>query len=170
MCAWPAWRLLLPVDSARQPFRVRTAYTLTDAEQRRVLVGSFRAAARVQPDLAALRERLLAVGGAEVCLVCYEEDLPQLLARGRAYSGRRALRRPGARSRCHANVARLHEQDSDGYRIATGYALSEDGPWRQHSWGLAADGRPVETPPPRVAYFGFDLTAAEADAFCDLQD
>ena len=160
----------MPHDSARRPFRVRTVYTLTDAEQRRILGASFRAAARAQPDLAALRERLLAVGGAEVCIVYYEEDLPQILARGRADSGRRALRRPGARSRCHANVARLHEQDPGRFRIAAGYALSDDGLWRQHSWGLAADGRPVETPPPRVAYFGFELTSAEAEAFRDLQD
>jgi hypothetical protein len=31
-------------------------------------------------------------------------------------------------------------------RIASGYALSSDGLWRQHSWGMdVADGRILET-------------------------
>lgn len=156
-------------NSRQRPFRVRKSYVLTDAEQREFLSRQCEALAREQPGIKTVRDRLLAIGGAETCLVGREEERDQMLTRGRAYSGRRAIRRTGERSRCHANVAGLHEQDPAGCRIATGYALSDDGIWRRHSWGLGPDGRPIETTTPRVTYFGFDLTANEADAFCDLQ-
>jgi hypothetical protein len=156
-------------NSRQRPFRVRKSYVLTDAEQREFLSRQCEALAREQPGIKTVRDRLLAIGGAETCLVGREEERDQMLTRGRAYSGRRAIRRTGERSRCHANVAGLHEQDPAGCRIATGYALSDDGIWRRHSWGLGPDERPIETTTPSVAYFGFDLTADEADAFCDLQ-
>jgi hypothetical protein len=38
-------------------------------------------------------------------------------------------------SRCHENVARLWTDKRWGLvAIGTGYALSEDGLWRRHSW------------------------------------
>ena len=123
-------------NSRQRPFRVRKSYVLTDAEQREFLSRQCEALAREQPGIKTVRDRLLAIGGAETCLVGREEERDQMLTRGRAYSGRRAIRRTGERSRCHANVAGLHEQDPAGCRIATGYALSDDGIWRRHSWGL----------------------------------
>jgi hypothetical protein len=41
--------------------------------------------------------------------------------------------------------------------IGTGYALSEDGLWRQHSWGLREDGGVVETTSGREMYVGLRL-------------
>jgi hypothetical protein len=47
-------------------------------------------------------------------------------------------------------------------RIATGYTLSADGLWRQHSWGLdAGDGRVLETTERRVRYRGYVLNDVE---------
>src|SRR5579875_1884149 len=42
----------------------------------------------------------------------------------------------GSPSSCHANVSALWAQ-ARVEAIGTGYALSADGLWRQHSWGLA---------------------------------
>ena len=47
----------------------------------------------------------------------------------------------------------------------TGYALSDDGLWRQHSWGLLTDDRVVETTVARLRYFGAILTDPAAAEF-----
>ena len=47
-------------------------------------------------------------------------------------------------------------------RIAFGYALSTDGLWCQHSWGVdAEDGRIIETTERRVRYYGLILNDDE---------
>ena len=48
--------------------------------------------------------------------------------------------------------------------IGTGYALSVDGLWRQHSWGVARD-LIIESTEARVKYFGRLLRGADADMF-----
>lgn len=48
--------------------------------------------------------------------------------------------------------------------IATGYALSGDGLWRQHSWGVLRDGI-FETTETRLKYFGIVLQGERADYF-----
>lgn len=118
----------------------------------------------------ALRAGLLAFGGDYVNVLGYDDAIPALLSRGQLWSGRGAAMEPGARSRCHANAARLWAADPASTLVATGYALSEDGLWREHSWGIRVDpGSPevqvIETTTPRVAYFGFVLTDAEAKGF-----
>lgn len=49
--------------------------------------------------------------------------------------------------------------DGEIASIGTGYALSDDGLWRQHSWGLEADGVVVETTFERRSYVGIVLPA-----------
>ncbi len=121
-----------------------------------------------QPEWVELESKLLALGG-EAVVYANEEDMKKLLTRGQAFPGRGALMMLGAPSRCHANTARLHEANEDNSRIVTGYALSPDGLWRQHTWGLTGTegrGRIVETTQKRVRYFGFILTPKEARRFC----
>jgi hypothetical protein len=65
---------------------------------------------------------------------------------------------------CHANAAALWI-NGDVTSIGTGYALSADGLWRQHSWGMDADGTVVETADKRVTYVGVTL----ADGTATLQ-
>jgi hypothetical protein len=66
--------------------------------------------------------------------------------------------RRGMPSECHANTALMFVRSKGAVRIAFGYALSDDGLWRQHSWGVdAKDGRVFETTERRVRYFGFVL-------------
>jgi hypothetical protein len=49
--------------------------------------------------------------------------------------------------------------------IVTGWALSEDGIWRQHSWGIDWKGRLVETTLPRTRYFGVYMVRETANEF-----
>jgi hypothetical protein len=68
-------------------------------------------------------------------------------------------------SSCHQNVASLWRGRKFGIvGIATGYALSEDGLWRQHSWGVLRDGV-LETTETRAKYFGIVLQGEKADHF-----
>jgi hypothetical protein len=48
--------------------------------------------------------------------------------------------------------------------IATGYALSDDGLWRQHSWDVLRDGI-LETTKARQKYFGILRQGKAADHF-----
>lgn len=72
----------------------------------------------------------------------------------------------GDRSDCHRNAVRLWRQGAAA-AIGTGYALSDDGLWREHSWGVESDGRVVETTEPRVAYFGVTMSGEGAEWFAD---
>jgi hypothetical protein len=69
--------------------------------------------------------------------------------------------------RRHQNVASLWKQRKKRSRlkaIATGYALSEDGMWRWHTWGIGAT-HILETTLVRLQYFGIPMDAEDADAF-----
>lgn len=48
--------------------------------------------------------------------------------------------------------------------IGSGYALSADGLWRQHSWGILRDGI-LETTERRIKYFGLILQDERANRF-----
>lgn len=114
------------------------------------------------PELEPLKRKLLSLGGTAAC-IWGEPDYEAIMTRGQAWDGRDVLRGPGAASRCHGNVSRLWETNKD-FRICTGWALSDDGMWRSHSWGLLGD-KIVETTASRVGYFGFVMTDDEAARF-----
>jgi hypothetical protein len=70
-----------------------------------------------------------------------------------------------AKNSCHWNVAHLWKSENRQISgIGTGYALSEDGLWRQHSWCLTSTGI-LETTELRHTYFGVRLEGAAADQF-----
>jgi hypothetical protein len=133
-------------------------------EQQRFLRERAKPLIAAQPGLLVLRDRLLDLGGKEVVFFCPESDLSALLARGRSFPAARSRRRRMERSHCHGNVARLYFESRGRIRIATGYALSEDRLWRQHSWGVEGE-TVIETTEPRVAYFGIELTVVKAALF-----
>lgn len=115
------------------------------------------------PIYSLLESKLLAVGGNSVCYQS-EPHLSEIVERGIQFGGKSRTFR-GERSRCHGNVARLWNQFKDeGFEIVTGYALTEDGMWRQHSWGRM-DGFTIETTVKRKKYFGVILTKDEAANF-----
>lgn len=89
-----------------------------------------------------------------------EPDLDALLAGGSAMTSHVQLS-PGEPGECHGNVAACWI-DGTIASIGTGYALSGDELWRQHSWGLTSDGELVETTDQRRAYVGIALAAGPA--------
>jgi len=86
-----------------------------------------------------------------------EPDLEGLLVNSSVFEPAARLL-PGDDNACHGNVAVLWI-DGQIASIGTGYALSDDDLWRQHSWGVDADGVVVETTFPRSGYVGIVLPA-----------
>lgn len=115
-----------------------------------------------------LRDKLLSFGGQEACLPVYEEDLVKILDRGQLWVGDRITMMRGRPSQCHMNSAYCWDANKDKAALCTGYALSSDGLWRQHSWCIhlkPRKNRVVETTVERIAYFGFVMTEQEATEF-----
>lgn len=121
-----------------------------------------------------LRDLLLSKGGCEACLPVMDEDLMNIIAYGQLWDNNTTRMMKGRPSQCHSNSAELWYNNKYSYKnghaviICTGYALSSDGFWRQHSWLVHAKSRAnviIETTKPRVAYFGFGMTYAEAEQF-----
>lgn len=119
-----------------------------------------------------LHNILLTIGGSETCFPVYEEDMDAILARGKYYPGRSWMMK-GQSSQCHRNSCELWENNYQEHDISicTGYALSSDGMWRQHSWLVwRKEGENkktiIETTQKRVAYYGFEMKEEEAKEFC----
>ena len=129
-------------------------------------------AAKVQPDLLKLRSLLLALGGKRFCPpLGFEYDLEALLKSGFIIPGPPAIIKKIQSHACHRNVADTWRKNNHGglVAIATGYALSDDGIWRQHSWGLMPTGI-CETTVPRDKYFGTLLFDEKAERFASCND
>ncbi|WP_200213881.1 hypothetical protein [Micromonospora coerulea] len=92
-----------------------------------------------------------------------DADLDQLLT-GAQPQGPAFRLLQGADNGCHANAAILWI-DGTVAAIGTGYALSDDGLWRQHSWGIDAEGTLVETTFERRLYLGLALSDIAALQF-----
>ncbi len=122
------------------------------------------------PKMYSLREKLLSFGGESVCLPAYEEDIDNILLHGQFWFGSNAKKIKGEPCRCHSNSCKYYlNAKKEDVRICTGYALSEDGMWRQHTWVIAHKARSnqiIETTEPRIGYFGFVLTTEQCKGFC----
>jgi hypothetical protein len=129
------------------------------------LEGRLEAAALQQPEVRVLRELLLKLGGIELVVPPKPDpDLPDLLVSGQVTGGSVVLKEL-EEGRCHENVAEMWvDKKYDLTAVATGYALSEDGLWRQHSWGIR-NGEIVETTALRLKYFGKSMHGSDADEF-----
>lgn len=114
------------------------------------------------PELLPLRKKLLSIGGEEI-VPRFEEDLDEIMQRAKLF--RKNVRFiDGSPSSCHSNVAMLYQRGI--VKIATGWALSDDGLWRQHTWGID-NNEIIETTETRNKYFGFILNTAESELFVD---
>jgi len=136
-----------------------------DQYQRSLLRRRLRAAIAQQPEIKALRALLLGIGGAELVAPPWRDcDVPLLIRAGFVMEGGVRLKIM-ERNSCHRNLSRLWERKRNGLiGIGTGYAMSGDGLWRQHSWGIGRHGI-VETTQARVKYFGLILQERDADSF-----
>lgn len=111
-----------------------------------------------------LKEKLLDIGGWAAVIPVVEEDLKKLMTRGRKFPGRSRTMR-GEPCRCHSNSAFCWDENRELCRICTGYALSRDGVWRQHSWVLTNQGTIIETTEKRIQYYGYIMTHEECELF-----
>ncbi len=117
------------------------------------------------PELVKLEKKLLTFGGEMVALQ-YEKDLDKILKRGIILNGLNPITNIGEKSSCHSNTCYLWDANQDRIIIMTGWALSRDGVWRQHTWGFdKKTKRVVETTENRVAYFGYKLNKSEMIKF-----
>ena len=148
--------------------KVRKLKTLVPSRRWRQLLndkGFTRRYPFANPKLEPTKKLLLAIGGWAVCLPYIDEDYNRILERGKRFPGRSQMFL-GQPSQCHSNCADLWDQNKDKVQICTGYALSKDGVWRQHSWCYDFETKRVlETTVKRIQYFGFILTDVEADEF-----
>jgi hypothetical protein len=136
-------------------------------DQEKHLRRRLREAVKSQPDLKRLKTLLLRFGGDFlVAPPKVDPDVPMLLHSGFLTSGPIKLKIMDTSS-CHQNVAAAWKGRRFGIvAVATGYALSEDGLWRQHSWGVLRDGV-LETTVARLKYFGIVLQGRLADRFAE---
>lgn len=137
-----------------------------------------------------LRDILLSYGGEEVCLPFGDEDIDKIINRGLLFVINDENEDVGQivhydeliglPNQCHRNSCYLYKcnevqvEYEDCVKIMTGYALSNDGMWRQHSWCIAYMGEDyiedsiiIETTEERVAYYGFIMNEDECEEFCN---
>jgi hypothetical protein len=69
----------------------------------------------------------------------------------------------GEPSGCHGNAVRLYLTGKADF-ITTGYALSEDGLWRQHTWANTKT-KLIETTVQRTMYYGVTLEGVRLATF-----
>jgi hypothetical protein len=134
-------------------------------DRRRFLRRRLHEAIEQQPEIRAFRRLLLSLGGLELVAPPRPDgDVPRLITAGFVMAGSVKLKIM-ERSSCHGNISRLWGRKRGGLvGNGTGYALSGDGLWRQHSWGIARQGI-VETTQVRVKYFGRLLQGSDAESF-----
>lgn len=111
-----------------------------------------------------LKNKLLDIAGWAAVIPVVEEDLEKLMTRGRKFPGRSRTMK-GEPCRCHSNSALCWDENRELCSICTGYALSRDGVWRQHSWVLTNLGTVIETTEKRIQYYGYVMTPEECELF-----
>ena len=113
-----------------------------------------------------LKRRLLKVAGQAIC-IRHEPDIHPIVNRGQFFRGYNARMMKGDPCRCHSNSAAMWDANRNKVRIVTGYALTDDGMWCQHTWCIDKDDKPIETTEKRLLYYGFILNDDEAQKFLD---
>jgi hypothetical protein len=140
------------------------------SKQKRFLDQRLREHAKVQPEIRQLKRILLRLGGWHLVAppTSPDENVPHLVQSGFVMPGPAKLKVMG-QSACHLNASRLWLERQRGIvAIGTGYALSEDGLWGQHTWAVRREGL-VETTCSRKKYFGVVLWSVLADGFAKGQ-
>jgi hypothetical protein len=92
-----------------------------------------------------------------------DPTIDALIQDGRSFSAEHSILRPGVERECHLNSVALWRA-GEAVAIGSGYALSDDGLWREHSWAWDGDNHLTETTEPRV-YFGLRLEGDDARRF-----
>lgn len=115
----------------------------------------------------ALRQVILQHSGEEVVPPRSPELLLEMLVQdGALTAAESVVKMPGLKSDCHNNAVALWRR-GDAVAVGTGYALSDDGLWREHSWAWDDQGRIIETTESRSRYFGLRFDADGAEWFAN---
>ena len=120
-------------------------------------------------DFDKLEKKLLSIDGVEVVEV-FEEDLDNILSRGQIFSPKKVKFIKMKPNMCHANSGVFWKNYSnkngfDNIQIVTGWCLSEDNFWRQHSFLYQPmDNIIIETTEKRTVYFGYTLNLKESES------
>jgi hypothetical protein len=117
-----------------------------------------------------LRKKLLALDGDEVVINALSEQgmkdqaatAERVLREGSLFSGKDAITMRGGNNACHDNVQMLLDAGAIP-RGWTGWALTNDGLWRFHSWGTRRTGRVIETTEERIKYYGVEIESARPE-------
>jgi hypothetical protein len=102
--------------------------------------------------------------GGEMIVPMPENELRvlQLLKYGRVFEGVKIKVKKGKPNKCHENASRLWAE-SEHLQLVRGYALHDDGLWRQHSWTFdPKTGEIIETTEPATKYFGVVFSDVQA--------
>ena len=113
--------------------------------------------------------RLLSIDGNQVCI--QDEERPNfrnwISAEGQQWPVDNVKTTRGQSGHCHRNCAILWKKSPDKLSMILGYALSDDGMWRQHTFLIDKQGPITETTTPRPAYYGVKVDGKEAQEFYD---
>jgi hypothetical protein len=146
---------------ARQPkgeVVPKTTFPPLPSEQLKFLRKRLNALTQQRQDFKTLRKLLLSIDGIELVVPDgREHDLMRLLTEGFVFGGPVTLKKM-ADHQCHLNTAKLVLKDEAMVGFCSGYGLSEDGLWRQHSWAMHRTKGIIETTVPRLVYFGVVAT------------
>ena len=84
-------------------------------------------------------ESIVLRGGGYAVVPRFNPDqmIDLLVQGGQSFSAEHASLKAGAERECHMNSVALW-QAGEASAIGAGYALSEDGLWREHSWDLGS--------------------------------
>lgn len=135
--------------------------------RRSFLAERLRIAILHQPEIKTLRALLLRVGGTELVAPPWRDSQASALIHAGFVMDECVTLRIMRPCSCHQNASRLWNRKSNELiGLGTGYALSGDGLWRQHSWGVSRHGI-IETTEERVTYFGQLLQGKAADLFAE---
>lgn len=115
-----------------------------------------------------LESKLLQFGGESVLQPECDPHIGAICERGRLLTGS-SMQSLGLPNQCHANACLLWVQSEGKKSLCTGYALSGNGVWVQHSWCMslphAKEPQIFETTYEWLKYFGIALEEDEAFQF-----
>ncbi len=112
-----------------------------------------------------LSEILLAIGGDVVVPMPFADQfLSHQVNRGRVMEPTSVRLELGEPSNCFENSENIVNQSNSHGVFCVGYALSDDGLWREHGWVWdQRDGSIVETTVLRECYFGIGINTQKED-------
>ncbi len=146
---------LEPVEASMNPHAGHMALTLE--ERGRLL--------RQDDAWREMEARLLSVGGDRLAYLP-DHHAAELVKRGEVYAPKRRQLVRGQPNGCHGNAAALWLGRRPKVSLVTGWALSEDGCWRQHTWCWKKQGQVwIESTIHREIGFGIELDGMEGLKF-----